>query len=52
MKTWVIKYWRENNDTSTDFEHEVLAPNLEEALDIFKRQRSRYRIESIIEKMK
>lgn len=52
MRTWVIKYWTEVNDTSTDFEEEVLANTEEEALKIFKEQRRRYRIESIIEEVK
>lgn len=49
MRTWVISYWTEVNDTSTDFEEEVVAENEEEALKIFKEQRRRYRIESIKE---
>ena len=49
MRTWVIKYWTEVNDMNTDFEEEVVAYDIEEALKIFKEQRTRYRIESINE---
>lgn len=51
MKTYIITYWREHFDEKVDFEKEIEAPNLDEALYIFRSEVSKvYKIESIIEK--
>lgn len=54
MRTWIVKYWKEKNDEKMDFEEEIVARDLESALEIFKESRSIniYRIEAIIEQIK
>lgn len=53
-RVWIIKYWKEVKDEKCDFEEEIVALNIEEALKVFKEQRNMniYRIESIIEQIK
>lgn len=51
-RIYLVYYWKEINDEKCDFTEEIEAPTLEKALKIFESMKSRYRIESIIEKIK
>ena len=38
MYSWIVEFWKEHNDCSTDFELKVEARNAEEACEIARYQ--------------